>query len=187
MLSAKRNSVDLKFHYSNVVRHLFISQLNHKNFMSLPKLKMISLNFSLKDLMDQEDPQARSFAYFFKFFFGYEAFVTNRRSVFSLGVTYYSFDVQIFVQKCDFFRVLNFISNDIIPFLEAGYSSFYRIGDFTALEVTDTSIFTEKKTNAALFDLKNPLVTLFNFNIPSKTHRDLFFSSLKIFLKKNVF
>ena len=187
MLLAKKNSQDFSFHYMNVLRQVFLTKLSLKHSMALPLPKKIMLSFSLKDLMNQENSQTRSFLYFFKFFFGYKASITNRQSVFSLGITYYSFDVQLILLKRDFFKVLSFFSNDILPFLEGSSINVDSLYKLVNVEIKDMSIFTEKKTNAALFELTNPLYLFLNFNVSSEIYKELFLSGVKVFLNKNVF
>jgi hypothetical protein len=86
--------------------------------------------------------------------------MSKYKSKFSLGVWYYNFTIYLNVLKKETYSALFFLVNDILPFTGKGY---IRKGVFSYslsvlyMVLKDLTVFSDKKTNLGLFNLKNPL------------------------------
>lgn len=178
--------IDYYFNYINILRFFLLHQSN--NFLNLHEIidiKKIILFFPIKDVIFLDHPFVFNYYYYFKFFFGYKAFFTGYKSKFRLGLTTYSFRIQLILKEIDIYFFLNIFMNDIIPVLNKGYLSYFLFSkklNIYSFIIKDMSIFNEMKTNVGLFNLKHNLnFKIFFTGIDIKSSVFLI-NSLKLFL-----
>lgn len=151
----------LFFNYNCTLRFLLLHKLPLvKNIFVLPCLRNLICFFSIKGLEDLSDVRIYNYFYFFKFFFGHKAFFFSYKVNLGFGKTTYDFTIQIALNKHDLFRNFFFISSDIIYCVDYNYMDycFYKASFFVFfIVIKDMNIFSEKKTNLGLFNLKNYL------------------------------
>lgn len=153
-------SLDFLFHYRYNLRNLLILKFNKlNNSFMLPRLSKIILFFVIRklDLLDQ--PKIYNYFYLVRFFFGKRAFINKYNSYFSLGKTYYNFDIVSIFTNIDMYPAIYFFVNDVQPFvnLKLARNYYFRSNSFFSLLFWDLNVFTEKKTNIGLYDLCDPL------------------------------
>src|SRR5579884_2253667 len=114
---------DYYFHYKNVVRFLLLEKMGsyYKNTYSFPKIYKLNSFFVIKNLVDFENLKSSNYFFFFKFFFGKNAFFVNYTSRFSLNVLYHNFNIQLIIAKKDLYIFINFLFNDILPYCNKRY------------------------------------------------------------------
>jgi len=178
--------IDYNFFYKNSVRTLLFYKLfSLTNIKEIPSLSKLICSFSLSKIDDCDDVQVYNYCYLFKFFFGRIAYLTRVKSFYNLGIWSYSFRVFIIFQDKEIFNKLFFIINDLLYRLD---NNFINFGIFSIklnifyLSITDLNIFSEKKTNLGLFNLKQNLDFKFfctGFDIQNSK---VLFRNLKIYL-----
>lgn len=174
---------DFYFHYLHIVRFLCNSHFDFNNTHLIPFLSKLTLFFSLRDLSTLEDPCVYNYFYLFRFFLGRRAFVSNYSSYYSLRVTYYSFDICISLRKANAFFPVAFYVNDLHRFLslKGSHSYFLHPLCYTIL-IRDTNLFTERKTNLGLYNLKHPLHYRFFLSNGDLASSRFFLDSFKLSL-----
>lgn len=157
--------VDGSFNYTYLVRFLLIHKTDvFFSTFEVPLLRRLLFFFSVIDLSDLDDARVFNYYYLFRFFFGSKAFFTGFKTRFSLGRTFYSFNVvSFFSQRFSFFP-MNFLINDVLPIINKNNYGYYVDGFSFTMSFFDMNLFLEKKNNLALFNLKNPLVSRFIFS-----------------------
>ena len=178
---------DFLFNYNNVIRFILLHKdLSNNNYL-IPNLCKVICYFPLKNLEDLDDVRVYNYFYLFKFFIGFRAFFTGYKCIQGFGQTTYDFRVQIVLKKNDIFPLLSFFVNDIFPVLDADYYSVNLIkGNLISYHflLKDMNIFSEKKTNLGLFNLKDDLNFKFSFNSLKNNSVKLFFSNIKLYFLK---
>jgi len=158
------SDTDYFFHYRHLLRFVLLHKLDcFSTIFDLPRLRSALLVFSVQRLLDLDD--ARSFNYFFlaRFFFGNGAFVAGFKSSFSLGRSYYSFQLLSFFKERFAHFPLLFLANDLLPFVGRQYfRHFFWMNEFN-LSFFDMNLFLEKKNNLALYNLRDFLRYRFFF------------------------
>lgn len=149
----------LLFNYNHLFRFLILHKLHLlNNVFSLPYINSLICFFSIKNLEDLNDVKIYNYFYFFKFFFGYKAFFFSYKANYGFGKTTYDFSIQLVLNKRDLYRNFFFILNDIIYCMDTNYFSysFYKENFYVYfMSIKDMNIFSEKKTNLGLFNLKD--------------------------------
>jgi hypothetical protein len=175
------SDVDYFFNYRYIVRFVLTHKLNcFSNTFQVPELKCLVFFFSINELLDLEDVRTFNYFYIFRFFLGNRSFFTKFNSFFSLGRTFYTFNVQSFFAKRFMYFTLLFLVNDVLAFMKrSNYSYFFGVGSFT-INFYDMNVFLEKKTNLALFSLKDFLGCRFFFSLKNFRFYSLFLNILKL-------
>ena len=86
--------------------------------------------------------------------------MSKYRSKFSLGVWYHNFTIFLNVPQKEAYSALFFLINDVLPFMGKNYVKkgiFSRSLNILYMVLKDLTVFSDKKTNLGLFNLKNPL------------------------------
>jgi len=175
------STVDYFFNYRYLARFLLVHKVDSfSNSLELPFLGQMRLLFSVIDLGDPEDPRTFNFYYLFRFFLGTKGFITNVKTKFLLGRSYYSFNVVSFFSRRFLFFPLHFLVNDVIASSNKNTYGYYMDGLCFTMSFFDTNVFLEKKNNLGLFALKNPLVVKFFFSSRSFEFYGLLLNILKI-------
>lgn len=174
-------SLDYFFNYNHTVRFLLLHKINvFHNTMELPFLKKISLFFSILDLVELDDPRVFNYYYLLRFFFGSKAFFSNFRTRFSLGRTFYSFNIVCFFSRRLAYFPVFFLVNDMLYCTNRSNYSFYLEGVSYNLSFYDMNLFLEKKNNLGLFNLRNFLGARLFFSAKNFHFYGLLLSVLKI-------
>jgi hypothetical protein len=175
------SSVDGFFNYSYLVRFLLIHKTDaFFSTFELPLLRRLVFFISVVDLSDLDDARVFNYYYLFRFFFGSKALFTGFSSRFSLGRTFYSFNiVSFFFRRFSFFP-MSFLINDVLPLINKANYSYYLEGFCFTISFFDMNLFLEKKNNLALFNLKNPLVSRLIFSSKNFHFYSMLLNILKI-------
>lgn len=174
-------TVDYYFNYRYLVRFFLVHKVDiFSSSFELPFLGQMTALFSVIDLSDTDDPRTFNYYYLFRFFLGTKGFITNVKTKFLLGRTFYSFNIVSFFSKRFLFFPLHFLVNDVIASSNKNTYGYYRDGLCFTMSFFDTNVFLEKKNNLGLFTLKNPLVVKFFFSSRSFEFYGLLLNSLKI-------
>lgn len=172
---------DFYFHYLHITRSLLNSRLNLTNSYSFPYLSKLLLFFSLRNLTTLEDSAVYNYFYLFRFFLGRKAFIFNYRSFYSLRITYHSFDICVSFRKQRIFFPIGFYVNDLHRFLSLrGFHSYFLNPLCCTLILWDTHVFSERKTNLGLYNLKHPLNYRFFLSNGDLLSSKLLLDTLKI-------
>jgi hypothetical protein len=155
-------AIDFFFHYHNVGRFILLNKFSSCCFNShdILRFSKVLVCFSIKDLENIDDLSISNYYFFNFFFFGIQSFFFNFNSVFRLGIMYYSFIVQcIFIKKFIFF-ILNFLINEKldISLIKKDGKAYWRY------EVSDLSLFIDKRAVVGLFYIVKPLDFFFFFS-----------------------
>lgn len=178
---------DFLFNYINITRFILLHKDLIKNSFLIPKLFKAICYFPLKNLEDIDDVRIYNYFYFFKFFLGFRAFFIGYRSIQSFSKTTYDFKIQIILKQNDVFPLLSFFVYDILPILDVDYYSINLIKSKLIsyhFLIKDMNIFSEKKTNLGLFNLKDNLNFDLFFNSLNKDSVKLFFCNIKLYFLK---
>lgn len=179
------SSFDYKFNYFTLLRFVLLNKIGClTNVNYIPCIEGLYLFFSLKNATVLDNSQNFNFFYFFKFFFGRNAYITNFQSTFSFGETFHSYNVELFLKKNDLYFFLFYLSNDIFFLLDKdsifiNRNFFFNNYNNLFLSIKDLSIFSEIKTNIGLFDLKSPLNIKFIFSGFDSISNKILFNNLK--------
>lgn len=175
--------LDLYFHSLHITRFLLNTRLPLLNTHAVPGLAKLTLYFSLRNLSTLEDPSVYNYFYFFRFFLGRKAYVTAYKTFYSLRVTYYSFDICITLNKKKAFFPIAFYVNDVHRFLSLrGAKSFFTSPLCYTIRINDMNLFTERKTNLGLYNLKHSLNYRFFLCNGDFLSSQIFLDSLKLLL-----
>jgi len=121
-------------------------------------LNEVNYSFNLKRLLGDDDPRILSCFYLFRYFLGVKAGVTYRKKIFQLGVNYYDFEIGYTFSKKRMYFPLYYWVYEIQSSINNNLARDYCISNRNITFILwDVNIFTEKKTNTALFDLSDPL------------------------------
>lgn len=153
---------DVLFNYNNITRFILLHKLSSVNSFSIPNVYKLVCFFSIKNLDDMTDVKIYNYFYFFKFFFGSRAFFTGYKIDQGFGKTAYNFNIQLILRKNDLYIPFSFFIYDILPIIDHDYLviNFKKLNYFIcSISIKDMNIFSEKKTNLGLFNLKD------NFNL----------------------
>lgn len=170
-------AIDFSFHYHNVGRFILLNKFSVHCFNSYNVLRFLKAvgSFSIKGFENIDDLSISNYYFFNFFFFGIQSFFFNFISVFRLGIIYYSFLVQcIFMKKFVFFA-LNFLVNERldITLMQKDGKNYWRY------EVSDLSLFIDKRAVVGLFYINRPLDFFFFFSA-SWHNQDMLFSLFKL-------
>jgi hypothetical protein len=183
-----RNTVDFNFNYRFLIRQILIQKVGLSNNSSIPEINSIILFFSLKFIENVDSPENFNFFYFFRFFFGRTASVVKFRKNFKQGVSSYNYNIKLLINKNSVYSIFFFFLNDVVPFVERNsiflQKKFFnkkRNHDFLFLSIKDVLIFSEKKGNIGLFDLKTPLNIKIFFNLVGSESIKIFLNNTKFF------
>jgi hypothetical protein len=153
-------NLDFYFHYKYVLRLLLVQKLGYiyKHPYFIPKVTEINMFFSIKDLVDYDHLKGSNFFFFFKYFFGKNAFFFNYFSRFSLNVLYHNFEILLKLKKKDMYYCFSFLLYDILPFCKKQYYILnLQKKNYIKYKIFDMNIFLEKKTHIGFFNLKDGL------------------------------
>jgi hypothetical protein len=153
--------IDFNFLYKYSIRKILINKISViKNTLEISDIKKINLLFNLKKLEDIDDTQLYNNFFLIKFFFGKIAYFSKTKKYFLLGTWYYNTTVQLILNKKKYIYLILFnVYNNIIINVEKKLINTFckkNINVF-ALVVKDLNIYSELKTNMALFNIKKPL------------------------------
>lgn len=84
-----------------------------KSSYVLYPLKGVILHFVLRNLTSLDEVRIYNYFYLFRFFFGRKAFISRYSSFFSLGKTYFNFNVQVNCFRRFIYPAIHFFVNDI--------------------------------------------------------------------------
>lgn len=178
---------DILFNYNNITRFLLLHKLSIDNTFLIPSLSKLVCYFSIKNLEDLSDVKIYNYFFFLKFFFGSRAFFTGYRVDQGFGRTAHNFNVQLILRKSDLSFSFAFILNDIIPIIDNDYL-YYNLKklDYFICNITikDMNIFSEKKTNLGLFNLKDSFNLKFYVSAKNMDHVKLYFNNSKLYFIK---
>ena len=157
---------DYKFHYKHVIRYMVIHNLYSYNYNSInmPVLNKGILFFNIYEIEDMDNICSSNYFYFFKFFFGNKAVLTNFNSIFRLNIVYYSFTIQFLIKQAFMYTCICFLVQDVFPFLNQKYLEIEFYIDSIIFIILDMTLFTEKKINFGFFNLKHDLNCKFIFS-----------------------
>ncbi len=178
---------DLNFTFKFSIKYLLVYKLgNFKNTFEIPNFKKMWLFFNLKKLEDMDDIQLYNNFYLIKFFFGKTAFFSKTKKIFLLGTWYYNTTAQIIINNINCIHSILFtIFNNIIVNIEKNLIKLSlqnkkKINFFFIL-INDFNIYSELKTNMALFNIKKPLNIKIYFNGCNYKNNYFFIKTLKYF------
>lgn len=178
---------DILFNYNNTTRFVLLHKLSVLNSFLVPSLHKLVCYFSVKNIEDLNDVKIYNYFFFLKFFFGTRAFFTGYRMDQGFGRTAYDFNIQIVIRKTDLSFPFSFILNDVMPIIDNDYL-YYNLKkiDYFICNVTikDMNIFSEKKTNLGLFNLKDNFNLKFYISAKSMVHAKLYFNNSKLYFIK---
>lgn len=150
------NTVDYFFNYKYLARFLLLHKIDcFENTFQLPRLRSLVFYFTISGLEDLDDVRTFNYFYLFHFFFGNRSFFTKFNSVFSLGRTFYSFNVQSFFLGRLCFFPISFIVNDVLSLINKNNYSYHFYNSAFCMSFYDMNLFLEKKNNLGLFNLRN--------------------------------
>lgn len=178
--------IDSSFNINNLIRFIMLHKIQIKNSFLIPKFSKIVCYFSLKNLEDLDDVKIYNYFYFFKFFLGYNAFVANYNMIQGYGKTTYNLRIQIVLCKNHIIFPLSFFASDLLPIVDKDYLElkFRKLkGYHVNLLINDMNIFTEKKTNIGLFNLKDGLNIKFFIKNSNISYVKLYFNHLKLYIE----
>jgi len=182
---------DLQFQYSNIFRYICINQknrtINITNSYSMYKIVKLSLYFSVNKTEQVDHARTYNYIYLFKFFMGLKAYVTHYNTMFSLGKTYYTYNVglQLTGRKINF--ALFFLLYELFPYVNLNVAvTWYWKNSYQPIMIYwEVNYFTEKKASAGLFDLDHPLQCEFITNCGQFTSNLLQMYKLPMVNSKN--
>lgn len=178
---------DILFNYNSITRFVLLHKLSVENTFFIPSLHKLVCYFSIKNLEDLNDVKIYNYFFFFKFFFGSRAFLTGYRTDQGFGHTAYNFNVQIILRKLDLSFPFSFIVNDIMPIIDNDYlyCNLKKLDYFICnITIKDMNIFSEKKTNLGLFNLKDHFNLKFYVSAKNMEHAKLYFKNSKLYFIK---
>jgi hypothetical protein len=153
--------IDYAFHYKHVSRFILLHQSAHiRNTYMIPTVDKVILFFSIRHWENLEDVSLYNYYYLFRFFYGKKAYISKYKVLFSLRKYYHSFDIKIFFTARDVFYPIAFFLAELNPLLVPEYVEFvtytHNSGIFI-IRIHDLTLFTDKKTNLGLFNLRHSL------------------------------
>lgn len=172
------NYLNYHLHYFSNVRFLMLHKFFFEHSLNIPFVKRLDLSFVLQNLEDADDVQISNYFYFFRFFFGRRAFVTQFNYFFSLGMTYYNITVMVYFLKNNVFFPMSFFSNDIFQKTKKTALDISHYQGSSIIELNDLQYFVERKTNVGLFNLYSGLSIAFYFN-SVQVENEIFLSFFK--------
>lgn len=180
-------NTDILFNYHNINRFILLHKLGINNSFLVPNLNKFICYFSLKHLDDLNDVRIYNYFFFFKFFLGFRAFFTGYRVTQGFGQTTYDFRIQIILRKNDLYFPLSFFLNDVLSIIDNDYFYFNlkKINNIIcSITIKDMNIFSEKKTNLGLFNLKDNLKLRFFLSTPNIAYVKTYFNTMKFYFIK---
>lgn len=167
--------VDFGVYSKYNIKYLFWLKTNQ-----LYELKRISIVFNLKKLDDEEDSRILGCFYLFRYFFGISASVIKEKRIFLLGKNYADFIIGFSATRKKIYFPLYFWIYEIQSCINIEIARDYCLTkDLLTSVLWDVNIFNEKKTNSALFDLKDPLHFSLFLNKGLISNKLILLSSLK--------
>jgi|EBPBio282013_DNA_FD.fasta_scaffold03086_6 hypothetical protein len=157
-------NLDFYFSYKYNLRKLLINKLNNsENIHIIPNIKKINLYFNFKKLENLNDIELYNCFYLFKFFLGKKVYFTKTFSFYTLGKYYYNFNIQLIINKNnEIYAISNFLINNILCQLESNVINKQNLkNELLTIKLKNIKVFSEIKTNMALFNLENSM----NINI----------------------
>lgn len=160
--------VDLYFNYKYTFRFLIINGiLAIKECSEVTRLDKTVIFFKIKDLADLSDASVYNYSYFFRFFFGVKPFFTQCLDVSTYKKTAYTFSVQAILRKGDMYSALFYLLNDVLPFVNKRdislHSNFFDNIYLVYFVLINLDVFSSKKANLGLLNLRGPLELKFYF------------------------
>lgn len=182
---------DLQFQYSTIFRNVCINQVNSvlyiTNSYAMCKITKLFLYFAVNKTEQLDHARTYNYFYLFKFFMGLKAYITNYSTMFSLGKTYYTYNVglQLTARKINF--ALFFLLYELFPYVNTNVavSWYWKNTHQPVMIYWEVNYFTEKKASAGLFDLDHPLQCEFTANCGKFTSNLLQMYKLPIYGLKN--
>jgi hypothetical protein len=167
--------VDYSLYCKNLLKYTFWLKTNEKiNFINL------IYSFQLKRLELDDDPRILSAFYMIRYFFGRTARVLRVKRIFTFGKNYFDLDIAFIVHKNKIFFPLYFWIYEIQSCVNIKICRDYCLtNNYLTAVLWEVNIFSEKKTNPALFDLIDPLHFKLNFNKGLISNRFLLIKLLK--------
>lgn len=160
------------FFYKNLLSFFF--SLRYST-LKVPLIHKLVMYFPVRFVDDLNDVRVYNYVYFFKFFFGLNAFISKQRFFFFNNKWIFTFNVLICLNDFKIIcSVLFYCLNDILPFLRSFDWNFKANVGFLncyCFFVSDLNMFSERKTNLGLFNLSDDLCILVYLN------NNMFFSS----------
>jgi hypothetical protein len=175
--------LDSFFHYRHVGRFICVQKLNNLALSThqVPALRKLVLFISIKNSLDLDDSCNSNYIYLLKLFFGRRFFVSNYSTIFHLNNLYHSFNIQSIYRGRKMYFPISFLSMAILPVLNKEFLLLKIFENFINIAVLDMNLFTEKKNNVGLFNLKDSLNYKFFFSgVDFNQNGEFFLSSLKL-------
>jgi len=151
--------VDYNFTYKNVLRNLLINKSNSiQNTYGIGNIDKIIVTIPIIDKEDVDAREGYNYCYLFKFFFGKRAYLSHYESNYHLGVWDYKMKIGLTLRKKEIYTFLFFYINDVLYKIDKSYISyglFNKSLNIFYILLKDLNIFSEKKTNLGLFNLKS--------------------------------
>lgn len=106
---------DMYFLYKTILRNVLLTRnIYVTNSFNIPFFKSLIIFFDVIDITDIDDIRALNYGYFARFYFGRKVVLTQMRSTFHLGVSYYSYRALITFSTRECFFPLGVFVNDIL-------------------------------------------------------------------------
>jgi hypothetical protein len=154
------NTIDYNFYYRNIVRNILLHKVNGnkiKNTYEIPYFSKMTLYFHLLKIENFKKVEIYNYLYLYKFFFGKSGFISKYKTYLESGNYSYSFSVLLVLNNKRVYQSLFLLFNDLFIFSNKSYLKFKRNKEFITFIFSDINIFSEKKDNLGLFNLKSNL------------------------------
>lgn len=152
--------VDYGLYCKNAASYMYWLKTN-ENLM----LNQVKYSFVLKRLLSDDDPRILSCYYLLRYFLGVRAGVILQKKTFQLGVHYLDLEIASSFSNKRIYFPLYYWVYEIQSCINISIARDYCLSNQAVTFVLwDVNIFTEKKTNVALFDLVDPLYLKITYN-----------------------
>lgn len=106
---------DMYFLYKTILRSVILTRnIYVNNSFNIPFPKSLIIFFDVIDITDIDDIRALNYGYFARFYLGRKIILTQMRSTFHLGVSYYSYRALTPFSTRECFFPLGVFVNDIL-------------------------------------------------------------------------
>lgn len=167
--------VNYQLYCKNILKNLIWLKTNEN-------IEFFDINycFKLKRVEHEDDPRILSCFYMFRYFFGMIAVVSKYKKIFTFGKNYFDIEIAFRANKNKIFFPLYYWIYEIQSCVNLNISRDYCLTNgYLSSVLWEVNIFSEKKTNPALFDLTDPLYFQLNFNKGLLSNKLLLLSGLK--------
>jgi len=141
-------TIDYSFFYKNSVRSLLLFKyVKLINSYGIPKISKFNYSFLISNILDTDDIQIYNYIYLFKYFFGYNCFLTRIKSTYYLGVWYYTLKVSMVITNNIYTNIYYLMSEFVIKADKTSLQSgiFNKNLKMFYIMIRDLNVFSEKK------------------------------------------